>query len=158
MAHLDFIRSLPCLITGARDVEAAHIRYGNMRWGKRSTGIGEKPDDQWVVPLSQKVHREQHDFGDEELWWREKGIDPVLIALALWRASGDEQAGKALSARRGSYDEHSHGCFRLRPVRCRFGVGIFALVALAGIFCFHVRQLLSLANRNAVRSLWEMVK
>lgn len=96
VAHLDFIRSLPCLITGVRDVEAAHIRYGNTRWGKRSTGMGEKPDDQWVVPLSQKVHREQHDFGDEELWWREKGIDPVLIALALWRASGDEQAAESI--------------------------------------------------------------
>lgn len=94
MAHLDFIRSLRCLITGAREVEAAHIRYGNMRWGKRSTGIGEKPDDQWVVPLSTKMHREQHDFGDEELWWREKGIDPVLVAMALWRATGDEQAGE----------------------------------------------------------------
>ncbi|UXN66413.1 hypothetical protein N8E89_25120 (plasmid) [Phyllobacterium sp. A18/5-2] len=93
-AHLDFIRSLPCLITGARDVEAAHIRYGNMRWGKRLTDIGEKPDDQWVVPLSTKMHREQ--VGDEELWWREKGIDPVLVAMALWRATGDEQAGESI--------------------------------------------------------------
>jgi hypothetical protein len=96
MAHLAFIRSLPCLVTGARDVEAAHIRYGNMRWGKRTTGMGEKPDDQWVVPLSQKMHREQHDFGDEELWWREKGIDPVLVAMAMWRATGDEQACESI--------------------------------------------------------------
>jgi hypothetical protein len=95
-SHLRFIRSLPCLVTGARDVEAAHIRYGNMRWGKHSTGMGEKPDDQWVVPLSTKMHREQHDFGDEELWWRQKGIDPVLIAMALWRATGDEQACESI--------------------------------------------------------------
>lgn len=93
-AHLRFIRSLPCVITGSRHVEAAHIRYGNMQWGKRSTGMAEKPDDHWVVPLSPEMHREQHAFGNEELWWQAKGIDPILVAMALWRATGDEQAGE----------------------------------------------------------------
>src|SRR5690348_766156 len=60
--HLKFIRTLPCLITGARPVEAAHIRYADMRYGKRDTGMQEKPSDHWVVPLSPALHREQHDF------------------------------------------------------------------------------------------------
>lgn len=92
--HLAFIRTLPCLITGVRGVEAAHIRYGDGQWGKRSTGMGEKPDDHWVVPLSPAMHREQHAFGNEALWWEKKGINPILVALALWRATGDEQAAE----------------------------------------------------------------
>jgi hypothetical protein len=88
--HLQFIRTLPCLVTGRRPVEAAHIRYADMRLGKRGTGMGEKPDDQWVVPLSPEAHRDQHQH-DEMAWWRSKGIDPVVVALALWKASGDEE-------------------------------------------------------------------
>lgn len=88
-AHLRFIRSLPCLVTGTRPVEAAHVRYADMRYGKRITGAGEKPDDHWVVPLSPDMHRDQHKH-DERTWWASKGIDPLMVALALWRASGDE--------------------------------------------------------------------
>ncbi len=94
--HLDFIRGLPCLVTGSRPVEAAHIRYPDMRFGKRPTGMGEKPDDQWVVPLSPTMHREQHAFGDELAWWQSKGIDPLIVALALWKATGDDEAGEEI--------------------------------------------------------------
>lgn len=90
-AHLKFIRTLPCLVTGTRPVEAAHIRYADMCYGKRDTGMAEKPSDQWVVPLSPASHREQHAFGDELAWWKSKGIDPLFVAMALWRASGDEE-------------------------------------------------------------------
>jgi hypothetical protein len=95
-AHLRFIRSLPCLVTGARPVEAAHIRYADMRYGKRLTGTGEKPDDHWVVPLSPASHRDQHAAGDELAWWKSKGIDPLFVALALWRATGDEDVAEQI--------------------------------------------------------------
>lgn len=90
-AHLKFIRTLPCLVTGSRPVEAAHVRYADMRYGKRDTGMAEKPSDHWVIPLSPTSHREQHAFGDELAWWESKGIDPLFVALALWRASGDDE-------------------------------------------------------------------
>jgi hypothetical protein len=92
--HLAFIRGLPCLVTGRTDgVEAAHIRYGDILFGKRETGKGEKPSDCWVVPLHRDRHRDQHLHGDERDWWRRLGIDPLQVALALHRISGDNELG-----------------------------------------------------------------
>lgn len=82
-AYLDFVRQRPCLITGHPGVQAAHIRYADMRYGKRGTGMGEKPDDCWVVPLSPDAHAEQHSM-NERRWWESKGIDPCLVASLLF--------------------------------------------------------------------------
>lgn len=95
-AHLRWLRTLPCAITGMRPVEAAHIRYGDPVYGKRETGMGEKPSDQWCLPLSPAMHREQHAAGDERAWWQAKGIDPCRLALALYNVSGDDDAAAAI--------------------------------------------------------------
>jgi hypothetical protein len=81
--HLQYIRSLPCCICGGIDTEAAHIRVGSINHGKRSTGMGEKPSDTWCVPLCNKHHREQHDAGNELVWWEGYGIDPFMLAIKL---------------------------------------------------------------------------
>lgn len=106
--HLKFIRKLPCLVTGSmNNVEAAHIRYSDASWGKTNPGVGRKPDDKWVVPLSAAKHRldpdAQHN-GDERGFWERNGIDPLPIARALWTISGDEEAGMkiVLEARKSS--------------------------------------------------------
>ena len=39
--HLAFIRTLPCVITGKRPVEAAHVRYADLAYGKRETAQAE---------------------------------------------------------------------------------------------------------------------
>lgn len=96
-SHLDFIRSLPCLCCPApAPSEAAHVRYGSLRHGKRSTGLGEKPSDQWAVPLCPRDHREgpdaQHST-NEEHWWKLRGIDPLVVAALLYANSGDVEAG-----------------------------------------------------------------
>lgn len=92
-SHLDFIRQLPCLVTGDNtSVEAAHIRMADPRIAKPITGIGVKPDDRFVVPLSGRMHREQHEIGERK-FWEARGIDPVLIALALFSVSGDHAEG-----------------------------------------------------------------
>lgn len=88
--HLDWIRTLPCVITGAFPVEAAHVRYADPVYGKRETGKGEKPDDKWTVPLTSAKHREQHS-GNEKLFWLRHGLDPLRIALALYSCTGDEE-------------------------------------------------------------------
>ena len=80
--HLDYIRSLPCAICGGIDTEAAHIRSGNLGWGKRSTGMAEKPDDKWCVPLCNEHHREQHE-SSEMAFWHKYGIDPFMLAITL---------------------------------------------------------------------------
>lgn len=80
--HLDFIRSQQCCICGGIDTEAAHIRSGSLGWGKRSTGMQEKPDDKWVVPLCNKHHREQHSM-NEIAFWEKYRIDPFMLAITL---------------------------------------------------------------------------
>jgi hypothetical protein len=94
-AHLEWIRTLPCTITGAMPVEAAHVRFASRIYGKRATGAGEKPDDQWSLPLSPAKHREQHGM-DEERFWLRYGIDPLQIAAALWANSGDDDQGRLI--------------------------------------------------------------
>lgn len=94
-SHLDFIRSLPCAITGKRPVEAAHVRYAAPEWGKRGVGTGEKPDDAWALPLSPELHREQHQE-NERAFWLKYGINPITLALALFRASGDSEAAELI--------------------------------------------------------------
>jgi hypothetical protein len=95
--HLRWIRTLPCAICGIRrDIHAAHIRSASPRHGKFGVGIGEKPDDCWTVPLCSDHHlwdfEAQHQV-TEAVFWREHRIDPFALALALWRASGDDELG-----------------------------------------------------------------
>ena len=92
-AHLDFIRSLCCIICGDQTtVEAAHLRFSDARAAKPITGAGTKPSDSWCVPLCGRHHREQHASGERK-WWESKGIDPIFVCLALYRISGDHEAG-----------------------------------------------------------------
>jgi hypothetical protein len=106
--HKGFIAKLPCLITGANRVEVAHIRYGEPDLGKPSTGMQQKPSDKWTVPLAPHVHREgpeaQHGSGERD-WWTSKGVDPLKVAEALYRVSGDLEAGRAIcrNARLGEF-------------------------------------------------------
>ncbi|MHC5307554.1 DUF968 domain-containing protein [Bartonella sp. LJL80] len=88
-AHLKWVRTLPCLITGKYGVESAHIRFGNPIFAKRETGRGEKPDDKWVVPLSPEMHRKQHSM-NENKFWEEYKIDPCQTAIALYGVTGDD--------------------------------------------------------------------
>jgi len=99
-AHLKWIRTLPCLLTGRRDtVEAAHVRYGNPEYAKPQSGMGEKPHDRWTVPLIRALHREgpesQHG-NNERAWWAHRGVDPLAVASALWGCSGDDEAGELI--------------------------------------------------------------
>ena len=94
-AHLKWIRTLPCVVSGKRPVEAAHIRYADPRFAKRETGKSEKPDDRWTVPLSPDLHREQHSMGERE-FWKAKGIDPVFVASALHAVSWDDEAAELI--------------------------------------------------------------
>jgi hypothetical protein len=100
--HLKWIRTLPCLVSGKRPVDAAHVRYADPRYGKREVGGQEKPDDRWAVPLHRSEHDKQHS-GDERSYWSVLGIDPCQVALALSGMSGDDEAAEVilLEARRG---------------------------------------------------------
>ena len=82
--RLAFIRSLPCCVCGDNtSTEPAHIRAAGLGYGKAHTGMAQKPDDKWTVPLCGRCHREQHAFGDELKWWASKNIDPFMLAITL---------------------------------------------------------------------------
>jgi hypothetical protein len=91
--HLDYVRSLPCVICGDPvHTQAAHVRFADPRAAKDITGMGTKPSDEWTVPLCNRHHEEQHRGGERE-FWRRHGIDPVFVAMALSRESGNYEAG-----------------------------------------------------------------
>lgn len=97
--HLDFIRSLACVSCGDDTAtEAAHLRSGNLKYGKRETGMGEKPSDKWALPLCSLCHREQHN-GDEGLFWAVRGINPWVLAMTLHDISGDHEMAAEVLAR-----------------------------------------------------------
>lgn len=87
--HLKAIRQCNCLVCGKyQPSEAAHIRYGDMSHGKFATGMQEKPDDKWTLPLCSDCHREQHSM-NEQKFWKLKGIDPLEMAAKLFRENDE---------------------------------------------------------------------
>lgn len=94
--HLAFIRQLPCCVCGDNTTtEAAHLRFPDTRAAKRSVGKAEKPDDVWTVPLCGDCHRKQHTMAEED-FWTNTGVDPVFVALALARVTGDAWSGELI--------------------------------------------------------------
>ncbi|MEE8228201.1 MAG: hypothetical protein V3R30_15370, partial [Kiloniellales bacterium] len=76
--HLRYVAHQPCLICGRSPGHAHHLRFAQPR------ALGRKVSDEWVVPLCATHHRALHGVGDEERWWKERGIDPIGHARILW--------------------------------------------------------------------------
>jgi hypothetical protein len=94
--HLRFVRERPCIICGFMPCEAAHIKMADARVLKpQSSNIGMKADDRFTLPLCPRHHRESHAM-PERAWWDSYHIDAVLLSLALFSLSGDEQEGDRL--------------------------------------------------------------
>lgn len=90
--HIRFIRSLPCATCGDdTSTEAAHLRTGSLRYGKKHTGMAEKPHDRWCLPLCSRCHRIQHQ-GNELEFWLNQGINPFVLSMSLHAATGDHEA------------------------------------------------------------------
>ena len=111
----DHVRSVarhPCLVCGRQPSDPHHLRF------TQSRALGRKVSDEFTVPLCRGHHREVHRHGDEAAWWRKAGIDPMVVARALWlearpRAASPEelhvpagftaaQAAERISPGRGS--------------------------------------------------------
>jgi len=93
---LAFVRKQPCCVSGAIKVDAAHIRMACPERGKRASGLHEKPDDRWCVPLSRAEHMNQHAQGSEpalteRAYWTRVGVDPFEVAERLY---AEYRAGK----------------------------------------------------------------
>lgn len=99
--YLASLRELPCVICrNDTTVEAAHIRTGNLDYGKRETGFGEKPSDWWCLPLCRNCHTEQH-RGNEVNFWTNYGINPWVLALSLYAAKFDHEMCLTILERQG---------------------------------------------------------
>ena len=79
--HCKFVASQPCIVCGRTPSEAHHIRFAQPR------ALGRKVSDEYTVPVCRLHHRELHAYGDEASWWAAVSIDPLPIALELWRRS-----------------------------------------------------------------------
>lgn len=81
--YLSFVRTLPCVVTGVRIVEAAHLSTACVEYGHYGRGRGSKAPDRWALPLSPEQHRRQH-AGNEMAYWESVGINPHTLALTIW--------------------------------------------------------------------------
>jgi hypothetical protein len=91
-AHLRTVSGIPCLICDHEPCHAHHLKFA------QSHGLAQKVSDEFVVPLCALHHEELHRAGVERDWWREKGLDPLPVALELWQKS---RQGNASSIRQG---------------------------------------------------------
>jgi hypothetical protein len=85
--HCKLVASQPCIVCGRTPSEAHHIRFAQPR------ALGRKVSDEYTVPVCRLHHRELHAYGDEASWWAGVSIDPLPIALELWRRSHPELRG-----------------------------------------------------------------
>ena len=79
--HCKYVAMQPCVICGRTPAEAHHLRFAQPR------ALGRKVSDEYTVPVCRLHHRELHRYGDEASWWASTSIDPLPIALELWRRS-----------------------------------------------------------------------
>ena len=103
--HLRFVAGEPCLICGRSPADPHHLRFAQPR------ALGRKSSDQYVVPLCRLHHDEAHKCGDEAAWWASLRIDPVAVALELWRAS--RQGAPSVEGKR--HGDHTYQIAR-RPI------------------------------------------
>lgn len=63
--------------------DAAHLRVSSLAYDKPLTGMSQKPDDRWALPLWHAHHMSQHGFRGGELgWWAAHGVpDPFALCI-----------------------------------------------------------------------------
>jgi hypothetical protein len=79
--HCRYVTAQPCVVCGRTPSEAHHLRFAQPR------ALGRKVSDEYTVPVCRLHHRELHRYGDEQSWWAGVNLDPLPIALTLWRQS-----------------------------------------------------------------------
>jgi ERF superfamily len=90
--HVRHVIKQPCLLCGRRPSDPHHLRFAQTR------ALGRKVSDEFTVPLCRAHHREIHRCGDEGLWWRNIGTDPLLAARTLWLETHPLLKAKATAA------------------------------------------------------------
>ena len=89
--HVRVVAKRPCLICRRQPSDAHHLRFAQAR------ALGRKASDEFTVPLCRGHHREGHRCSDESERWRNIGIDPMVVARALWVEGRSIGAGAPLT-------------------------------------------------------------
>jgi hypothetical protein len=79
--HRRFVATHPCVVCGRAPSDPHHLRFAQPR------ALGRKVSDEFTVPVCRLHHREIHRHGNEAAWWSRTGIEPLAVALTLWRQS-----------------------------------------------------------------------
>jgi hypothetical protein len=91
-AYVNAIQQLPCLKCGMEPCgEAAHVRMNSAAFNKRQA-MAKRPDPKWLVPLDRGCHQTDRDAlhrTGEYLFWKQLGINPLLVCERLYAARGD---------------------------------------------------------------------
>jgi hypothetical protein len=77
--HRKFVSTQPCLICGRTPADPHHLRFAQPR------ALSRKVSDEFTVPVCRLHHRELHNHGDERMWWKGININPLPIAMKLWK-------------------------------------------------------------------------
>jgi hypothetical protein len=94
--HRIFVSKQPCVVCGRTPADPHHLRFAQPR------ALGRKVSDEFTIPLCRLHHNELHRYGDEVSWWAGVDVDPVPIALALWRRTRAGLDGARGAAREGA--------------------------------------------------------
>jgi hypothetical protein len=122
--HRRLVATLPCLVCGRTPADPHHLRYAQPR------ALGRKVSDEFTVPVCRLHHGELHRVGDEAAWWTKAGIDPLPVALELWRQSregGELEAQRNVNSGRPAVEEHASLAIEVR------GASIPTIEAAAGL-------------------------
>ncbi len=89
--HLAAIRRCPCCVPKCSKMgnnDPHHLKSTGERGGAL------RSPDKWAVPMCRFHHEEIERIGsrNELKWFRDKGIDAVELANALWNSRGDAPA------------------------------------------------------------------
>lgn len=85
--YFEFIKTLPCVITGMSPVDPAHLSSASRKYGHAGRGKGQRAHSRWLLPLCRLEHDQQHRFkGGEMKYWKARGVNPHVLALALYGA------------------------------------------------------------------------
>jgi hypothetical protein len=76
--HLKFVASQPCLVCGRQPSDPHHLRFAQPR------ALGMKVSDEFTVPLCRGHHRQLHQAGNEQAWWKGLNINALDTAKELW--------------------------------------------------------------------------
>lgn len=81
--YLSWLHGLPCVVTGRRGVQAAHVSFASPWHGHFGRAKGTKAPDRFALPLCPEEHTRQHGM-NERAYWAAVGIDPHELANTLF--------------------------------------------------------------------------